>query len=89
MDSESIGSWAVCSECAQVVGGSVVVNDQEPCYLCETERLRLHLQDSSTETRPVEYIIDDEIEVRLQAEGLLQDSGRFVIDAITAGTGNG
>ena len=105
MDSESVGSLAVCSKCAEVVGGSVVVNDLEPCYLCETERMRVSLQDASQNigreidwelvakrknlSEKVEYIIDDEIEVRLQAEGLLQDSGRFVIDAITAGTGNG
>jgi len=37
----------------------------------------------------VEYIIDDEIEARLQAMGEVQESGRFVIDVITAGTGNG
>jgi hypothetical protein len=31
----------------------------------------------------------DEIQARLQSSGLLQDSGRFVVDAITAGKGNG
>ena len=39
--------------------------------------------------QPVEYIIDDEIQVRLQAEGIVQANGRFVINAITVGKGNG